>query len=242
MSSSSIGRLDVISNMANGLHFLSSRFFLFILLFSSTLLALNAPALSANESNLFLSLNLHKRDFPSRNSGPRRCLSISTVPPYLKFKAALFVSEVGISALFLVILSGDVSLNPGPYIDTAQLFLGEDSDNDSSLTDSSSVSFEEELSDSFMSKPDCQNLDCHFDLGLGKKGLRFCSWNVEGLTLSKLDQIRLFMLNSKNQPQIDILSINESHLKPSTPDSLYDVSGFDIYRKDRKGSMKKGGV
>ena len=118
------------------------------------------------------------------------------------------------------------------------------SDDESTLTDSSSslISCAEELDDSFTHEADNQDTQCYFDLGLGNRGLRIGSWNVEGLTLSKFDQIGLFMLSSDNRPQIDILSINESHLKPSTPDSLFDVPGFDMHRRDRKGSMKKGGV
>ena len=145
------------------------------------------------------------------------------------------------SALFLVMLSGDVSMNPGPV---SSLFGDEtcfSSDDESTLTNTSSV-ISEDLNNSFTSESDSHDIHRHFDLGLGNKGLRFCTWNVDGLTLSKFDQIRLFMLNSDNRPQIDILSINESHLKPSTPDSLYEVPGFDIHRSDRKGSMKKGGV
>ena len=76
-----------------------------------------------------------------------------------------------------------------------------------------------------------------FDLSL-----RFGSWNVNGLTPSMFDQIRLFMVDRNNRPQIDILSINETALKPKIPDSLYAVPGFTLHRKDRSGSKKKGGV
>ena len=227
--------------MANGLLFVSSSFFLLVLLVSSSLLALHFPSLSTSENNLFLSLNLHKKVFPGRNSGPRRSSSISALPPYLKLKAGLFLSEVGISALLLVILSGDVSMNPGPVSPLYGDKTCSSSDDESTLTDTSSV-ISEELNDSFTSEPDSQDIQGHFNLGLGNKGLRFGTWNVNGLTLSKFDQIRLFILSSDNRPQIDILSINESHLKPSTSDSLYEVPGFDIHRSDRKGSMKKGGV
>ncbi|XP_031575398.1 uncharacterized protein LOC116309015 [Actinia tenebrosa] len=60
--------------------------------------------------------------------------------------------------------------------------------------------------------------------------------------MSKFDQIRLFMLDSDNRPQIDILSINESALKTSIPDSLYAIPGFSMHRRDRKGIKKKGEV
>ena len=55
----------------------------------------------------------------------------------------------------------------------------------------------------------------------------------------KFDQIRLFLLDKHSRPQIDILSLNETFLKSSIPDSLYSVQGFSVYRRDRKD--KNGG-
>ena len=102
------------SVMSNGLLFASSRFFILALLVSCSLSALSAPFLSSSESNLYLSLNLHKREFPGRTDGPRRCSLSSSLSPYLKVKVGLYLSELSLCAGYLVLLSGDVSLNPGP--------------------------------------------------------------------------------------------------------------------------------
>ena len=224
--------------MAGGLQFLSSRFILLLFISYSLGSPLKFPNQQLSNGSLFLSLNLGSRVFPGRNCGLRRVVHGSGLPPYLKAKAGLFVAEIGLSTLMLVLLSGDICVNPGPP--TMLYPAGNEtcsSDDESTLTDSSSslISCAEELDDSFTHEADNQDTQCYFDLGLGNRGLRIGSWNVEGLTLSKFDQIGLFMLSSDNRPQIDILSINESHLKPSTPDSLFDVPGFDMHRRDRKG-------
>ena len=44
--------------------------------------------------------------FPGRIRGSRECS-----------RASLFMSEVGMSALLLVLLSGDIAVNPGPQFD-----------------------------------------------------------------------------------------------------------------------------
>lgn len=82
----------------------------------------------------------------------------------------------------------------------------------------------------------------HFNLHLGSKGIRFGTWNVNRLTTSKMEQIKLFLLGNDNRPQVDILSINETFLKPNLPDCLFSVPGFTIYRRDRKGTRKGGGI
>lgn len=60
--------------------------------------------------------------------------------------------------------------------------------------------------------------------------------------MSKFEQIRLHTLDNANRPQVDILSFYELALKPHVPDMLYTVPGFEMYRRDRKGKKKKGGV
>ena len=82
----------------------------------------------------------------------------------------------------------------------------------------------------------------YFDLGLGNMGIRFGIWNVNRLTTAKFDQIKLFLLGRNNCPQIDILSLDETFLKPTTPDSFNSVPGFTIYHQDCKGIKKGGGV
>ena len=46
--------------------------------------------------------------------------------------------------------------------------------------------------------------------------------------MSKFDQIKFYMLDKFGGPQVDILSINETSLKPTVLDSLYVVPGFVI--------------
>ena len=41
------------------------------------------------------------------------------------------------------------------------------------------------------------------------------------------------------KPQVDVLFINETFLKPDVPDSLFHIPEFAIYRRDRK--YKSGG-
>ena len=72
-----------------------------------------------------------------------------------------------------------------------------------------------------------------FDLGLDNKGLRIGHWNVNRLTSTKFDQIKLFLVGKSGRPQVDVLFLNETFLKPDIPDSLYAVPGFTICRCDR---------
>ena len=70
------------------------------------------------------------------------------------------------------------------------------------------------------------------DLNLCSSGLRIGHWNVNYLTSEKFDQICLFLTKS-GEPQVDILLLSETFLKPDTENSFYCVSGFSIFRKDR---------
>ena len=134
----------------------------------------------------------------------------------------------------LVILSGDVSLNPGPTGPSLH----------SSFSSSSFFSDESSL-DSFDSSnmlEDCNNnIFPHFDLGLDDKGLRIGHWNVNRLSSAKFDQIKLFLIGKSGSPQVDILFLTETFLKPDNPDVLYAVPGFSIHRHDRV-SRCGGGV
>jgi hypothetical protein len=163
-------------------------------------------------------------------------------PPSLYAKAGLFIAKTGLSAMFLVALAGDVAVNPGPtpYVgmDNLSVSTNEDdsgSDLDSVFTDPIN------LSQCSINSEDDVYCDPYpfFNLGLGEKGLRFGHWNINRLSNSKFDQIKLFLLGSDKRPQIDILSLNETFLKPSIPDSVFSVPGFTIYRRERNG--KNGG-
>ena len=59
--------------------------------------------------------------------------------------------------------------------------------------------------------------------------------------MEKFDQLKLFLWN-RSRPQVDVFALNETFLKPEVPDSLYFIPGFTLYRRDRVGSRKGGGV
>ena len=61
----------------------------------------------------------------------------------------------------------------------------------------------------------------HFDLSLGDKGLRIGHWNVNRLTSAKFEQLKFFLLGKSGRPQVDVLFLNETFLKPNIPDSLW---------------------
>ena len=100
------------------------------------------------------------------------------------------------------------------------------------ITDSKLTSEEDEIYDFYP----------YFNLGLGSKGIRFGTWNINRLTTGKFDQIKPYLLGKDNRPQIDVMSLIETLLKPTIPDSVYSVPGFTVYRKDHRGKTKGGGV
>ena len=99
-------------------------------------------------------------------------------------------------AVTLVILSNDVSLNPGPNGPSLH----------SSFSSSSSFSNESSLYtfDSSITLENCNDISPHFDLGLDDKGLRIGHWNVHRLSSEKFDQIKLFLIGKSGSAQVDI--------------------------------------
>ena len=72
------------------------------------------------------------------------------------------------------------------------------------------------------------------------KGLRIDQWNINRLTGAKFEQISLILTTCKN---IDILSLIETFLKStSMPDSVYNIPGYYLFRKDRGGSKNGCGL
>ena len=60
----------------------------------------------------------------------------------------------------------------------------------------------------------------YFDLNLGQNGIRMGLWTVNYLTDAKFDQVKLFLSGKSGLPQLDILFLNETLLKP---DSQYII-------------------
>lgn len=72
------------------------------------------------------------------------------------------------------------------------------------------------------------------------KGLRLGQWNVNNLTDTKFEQIRL-LLTTRCQ-ETDVLFLLETFLKPNKPDCVLEVPGYTLFRKDRQGTKKGGGI
>ena len=76
-------------------------------------------------------------------------------------------------------------------------------------------------------------------LKLPSKGLRIGHWNIERLTDSKLEQISFLLNTNKN---VDILLLLETFLKPTKSESVFNIPGCKMFRKDRYGRKPGGGL
>ena len=159
------------NKMAGRLLLRSSRYILLVLFVSSLWPTKNTTNLLPNQMSLFVALKLDSKTFPGRNSDPQMHSRGHALPPCLKIKSALSISKIGMSALCLVILSGDVSLNPGP---SGGLTIGNDmaisppsisSSNEDSHSEFSDDSSSVDLDSSLLSDSEC-DLHTYFDLGL----------------------------------------------------------------------------
>ena len=83
-------------------------------------------------------------------------------------------------------------------------------------------------------------LICAGDVSLnpGPCGLKFCHWNVQRLTDSKPEELKLFVTNLHSD--MEALIINEKFCQPKIPDSYYPIPGFNLHRKDRVGKSRGG--
>ena len=83
-------------------------------------------------------------------------------------------------------------------------------------------------------------LICAGDVSLnpGPCGLKFCHWNVQRLTDSKPEELKLFVTNLHSD--VEALIINETFCQPKIPDSYYPIPGFNLHRKDRVGKSRGG--
>ena len=70
-------------------------------------------------------------------------------------------------------------------------------------------------------------------------GLKIGQWNVNNLTDTKLEQVKLLL--SPNE-KIDLLFLIETFLTSKKPASLLAINGYNMIRKDGAGSQKGGGM
>ena len=73
------------------------------------------------------------------------------------------------------------------------------------------------------------------------KGLRFGQWNVNYLTQTKFEEIQMHMVCPSGEKRLDILVLTETFFNKNTVEELYDVPGFDIFRRDRKVNNTNSG-
>lgn len=55
------------------------------------------------------------------------------------------------------------------------------------------------------------------------------------------DQIKQFLNNKNEKPQVDVLWMIETCLKPDVSDSFYSIPGFTIFKRDGQ-TKNDGGV
>ena len=150
---------------------------------------------------------MDKKSFPGRNSGwPRRSRK-DGAPPSLKMKAALRLVNALLLSSCIILLAGDVSVNPGPDVSSSSSNASFSSSFCSTSSYSSSI-----LNESLWHSSSGDDDDAHhfIDLGLEDRGLRIGHWNVNRLSLSKLDEIKLLLFGKNNIPQLDVLFLNET--------------------------------
>ena len=119
---------------------------------------------------------------------------------------------------YILLLSGDINLNPGPFTDTFPF---------------SNSSFSGSESRFHLGSND-ENLDTEKWTNFKKKGLHFIHININSL-LPKIDEIR-HMTKITNAATV---GIGETKLGKSILSSEIDIEGFDLLRLDRS---RRGGV
>ena len=95
----------------------------------------------------------------------------------------------------LLLLSNDVSTNPGPMEMGNLLYSPKDSSFSSTDSDELACLLTGPINESTSSSDSVDEIQhSYFDLGLDEKGIRIGHWNVNHLTLDKFDQIKVFLL------------------------------------------------
>ena len=136
-------------------------------------------------------------------------------PPNLRFRYGLWfqVNHSNSHALICILLAGDISVNPGPTCTSTLLKCTSTNCSCTCSNDDGS-----EYTDPYP----------HFDIGLPATGLRIGHWNVNHLTSTKFDQIKLYLSKKDGKAQVDVMFLTETFLKSDVSDSLYDVEGFTL--------------
>ena len=100
--------------MLNGRQLWSSVAFTIFLVFTAYLLLPKSTSSYLKTYSLHVCAGLDKKIFPGRNSGwPRRSRKVG-LSPSLKLNAALQLANALLLSSLIILLAGDVSINPGP--------------------------------------------------------------------------------------------------------------------------------
>lgn len=63
------------------------------------------------------------------------------------------------------------------------------------------------------------------------QGLKLCHWNIQHLTDSKFEAIKVMF--SKEFKDFDVVYLTETSCTSKIPDLFYYIPGYALYRKDR---------
>ena len=204
-----------------------------------------------------------KSSFPGRNEGLSRQYSTrQRVPPCLKAVAGIYLTKLSLSAGILLLLSGDISLNPGPSknyaVEKCSVCLKQINKRQPRLPckGCNQNIHLKCLGSDFEISGLCR-LCCHLAESSGdesidisdlclfenlnkickKRGMKIIHQNIQSLS-AKIDQLRLLVRETKSG--IHLLTLSETWVKRDASDGEFEIPGYKLFRKDRDG--KNGGT
>lgn len=250
--------------MAVGRWFVKVSFYLsFVILLSIILAPSYTEHGRITASSFLLASNGDKHCFPGRNSGlSRQYRTSQRVSPSWKARVGVNLVKLSMFAGYLVLLAGDVRSNPGPSIQleseaskcafcskilrkkqprlacmSCKRFF-----HLSCLGDGFKVTrfchqcLENDSGAEETSESDEPFIPLKLREVVKLRGLKIVHQNIQSLS-DKIDQLRLLLHGLHSG--IQLITLSESWLKLDRNDSGYEISGYTLFRKDRKG--KNGG-
>ncbi|CAB4032232.1 Hypothetical predicted protein, partial [Paramuricea clavata] len=213
----------------------------------------------SNVSSIFLAIGRDKVLYPSRNSGlSRRYRTSSCVPTSLKASSALYLAKTTMCAGYLILLAGDVNINPGPVGNRAlecpaccKIIRCNQARSSCMLCEHSyhlkCLGADYDLT-GYCRQCSVPSDDLRFDIEelnispkLAKvielRGLKILHQNIQSLRC-KIDELRLLL--HKLNSGVQLLAITETWANRNITDEEFEIPGYNLYRKDR--GSKGGGV
>ena len=246
--------------MAVGRWFVKVSFYLSFVILLSIILA---PSYTAHgritASSFLLASNGDKHCFPGRNSGlSRQYCTSQRVSPSWKARVGVNLVKLSMFAGYLVLFAGDVRSNPGPSIQleseaskcafcskilrkkqprlacmSCKRFF-----HLSCLGDGFKVTrfchqcLENDSGAEETSESDEPFIPLKLREVVKLRGLKIVHQNIQSLS-DKIDQLRLLLHGLHSG--IQLITLSESWLKLDRNDSGYEILGYTLFRKDRKG-------